>query len=306
MINNLKILAAPVQGITDRHWRNAHNEIFGGVDGYYSPFMRIERGEMRKRDLADVNPASNTVSHFTPQVLACQPQDAVKMVGTLKEMGYNEIDINLGCPFPPIALHHKGSGLLQYPAEVEAMLNALATIEGISYSVKMRLGWDNPGQWRLILPLMEIINPQHITIHPRTGRQQYKGALDLDGFSAILKECHYPLVYNGGVKTLDDIDKINEQFPEVKAVMIGRGLIEDPAMLCPEKALAANYREFHSRLLAAYESQLNGGEHQLLTKMKSLWDYFLPTAPRKALKAIKKATSMAKYNTAVSELFLSL
>lgn len=306
MINDMKILCAPVQGVTDCHWRNAQYDIFGGPDGYYGPFMRIEHGDIRKRDIADASPEYNTVPLFTPQILACQPSDALRMVDTLAQMGYNEIDINLGCPFPPIALHHKGSGLLQYPDEVKNLFTALADVEGMRYSVKMRLGWDDSLQWREIVPLFDIINPTQVTVHPRTGRQQYKGDLLIEEFAALLRECHYPVVFNGEIKTLDDITRVKQQFPTITAVMIGHGLIEDPAMLCPEKATSDNYCELHNRLLDAYQNQLNGGDHQLLLKMKSFWEHFLPQAPRKQLKAIKKASSMAKYSTAVNELFYSI
>ena len=306
MIDNMRIMCAPVQGITDCHWRNAHNDIFGGADGYYGPFMRVEHGGIRKRDIADASPASNTVPNFAPQILACQPKDAITMVNALKDMGHTTIDINLGCPFPPIALHHKGSGLLQYPQEVETLFKSLSEVEGVHYSVKMRLGWDNAKQWRDIVGLFDIITPKQVTIHPRTGRQQYKGDLLLDEMGDFMAMCHYPVVYNGEIKSVAHINSIKQQFPDIDAVMIGRGLVEDPAMLCPEKATPDNYCELHNRLRDAYEDQLNGGDHQLLMKMKSLWEMFLPTAPRKALKAIKKASSMAKYNIAVNELFYSL
>ena len=306
MIDGIKILCAPVQGITDCHWRNAQHEIFGGPDGYYGPFMRVEHGEIRRRDLIDASPANNRVPHFTPQILACLPKDAVKMVEELVAMGHKFIDINLGCPFPPIALHHKGSGLLQYPDETEKLFKALLKVPGVSYSIKMRLGWDDPKQWREIVPLFDIITPEQVVVHPRTGRQQYKGVLNLDEFSEILSLCHYPVVYNGELKTIEEVKRVKQILPDIAGVMIGRGLIENPAMLCPEKATADNYCELHNRLREAYTEQLNGGEHQLLMKMKSLWEIYLPNAPHRSLKAIKKATSMAKYNAAVNELFYSL
>lgn len=306
MTNDVKIFCGPVQGVTDCHWRNAHYEIFGGPDGYFGPFMRVEHGEIRKRDLADTNPQNNTVPIFIPQVLACQPKDAQRMVEALKEMGHRTIDINLGCPFPPIALHHKGCGLLQYPTEVASLFKSLSKVEGVTYSVKMRLGWDSSQHWQEIVPLFDIINPSYVTVHPRTGRQQYKGDLLFNEFESLLGSCQYPVVYNGEIKTLDDIERTKQLFPSIYAIMIGRGLIENPAMLCPEKATADNYCELHNRLLEAYQSQLNGGEHQLLLKMKSFWELYLPQAPHKLLKAIKKASSMSKYTTAVSELFYSI
>ena len=268
--------------------------------------MRVEHGEIRRRDLIDATPANNTVPNFIPQILACQPKDAVKMAEELVAMGHKFIDINLGCPFHPIALHHKGSGLLQYPNETEKLFKALLKVSGVSYSIKMRLGWDEPKQWREIVPLFDIITPEQVVVHPRTGRQQYKRVLNLDEFNEILSLCHYPVVYNGELKTIEEVKRVKQILPDIAGVMIGRGLIENPAMLCPEKATANNYCELHNRLRDAYTDQFNGGEHQLLMKMKSLWEIYLPNAPHRALKAIKKSTSMAKYNAAVNELFYSL
>ena len=306
MIQDTPILCAPVQGITDCHWRNSHHDIFGGPDRYYGPFMRVEHGDIRKRDIADAQPENNTVPSYTPQILACRPKEALRMVNTLVEMGHNTIDINLGCPFPPIALHHKGSGLLQYPDEVEKLFKTLSEVEGVNYSIKMRIGWDEPKQWRDIVSQFDIIKPLQVVVHPRIGRQQYKGVLNLDEFADILSMCHYPIVFNGEIKTLEEVSRFKQIFPTISGIMIGRGLIEDPAMLCPEKGTSDNYCELHNRLRDAYTEQLNGGEHQLLMKMKSFWEMYLPNAPRKSLKAIKKATTMAKYNIAVSELFYSL
>ena len=198
--NKLPVLAAPLQGVTDNVWRMAQHAVFGGVDAYYSPFMRVEHGEIRRKDLRDVEPERNAGTTLIPQILASPPEHALMMVEALKQMGYRRIDINLGCPFPPIALHRKGSGMMAYPELVEALFMVLAAIEGVEYSVKMRLGWDKNDQWRDILPLMEILKPISIAVHPRTGKQQYKGELDIDQFEALLAVSSLPVVYNGGLR----------------------------------------------------------------------------------------------------------
>ena len=202
------VMAAPLQGVTDNVWRMAQHSVFGGVDAYYAPFMRVEHGEVRRKDLRDVNPERNAGTTLIPQILACQPEHALMMVDALKQMGYQRIDINLGCPFPPIALHRKGSGMLAYPDLIEALFKALAEVDGVEYSVKMRLGWDHNDQWRDILPLMEIIRPVNITVHPRIGKQQYKGELDIEQFEALLGASPWPVVYNGGLRTMEDIEGV--------------------------------------------------------------------------------------------------
>ena len=306
MIDGIKILCAPVQGITDCHWRNAQHEIFGGPDGYYGPFMRVEHGEIRKRDLVDASPENNTVPSFTPQILACQPKDALRMVEALKEMGHMAIDINLGCPFPPIALRHKGSGMLPYPAEVESLFNALAQISDITYSVKMRLGWDADGQWKEVMPLMSIISPAHITVHPCIGRDQYKGNLNLDELDQFMACCEFPVIYNGEITSRADIQSITQRWPSLHGIMIGRALASNPALLCPEKATTQNYSAMHDEIYRHFTDTLDGGEHQVLKKMQSFWEMYLLHADRKSRKAIKKATSIAKYEAAVDSLFAAL
>ena len=214
------VLAAPLQGVTDNVWRMAQHEVFGGVDAYYAPFMRVEHGEVRRKDLRDVDPQRNAGTTLIPQILACQSDHAMMMVEALRQMGYRRIDINLGCPFPPIALHRKGSGMLAYPDLAQGLFQALATVQDVEYSVKMRLGWDQGDQWRDILPLMDIIKPVSIAVHPRTGKQQYKGDLDMKQFEALLAASPWPVVYNGSLHTVEDIEQIIQRYPTLAAATI--------------------------------------------------------------------------------------
>lgn len=305
MLHSKSIYCAPLQGYTDAAWRNAHHRIFGGVDCYLGPFMRIDRGQVRRRDVADASPDANTAP-FVPQIIACAPAEAVRMATLLRDQGHARIDVNLGCPFPPVALRHKGAGMLKYPAEVEAMVAALCGVEGVQYSVKMRLGWDDATQWRQVLPAIALLNPVEVAVHPRTGRQQYKGSLLTDEFSLLYDGCQLPLVFNGGIKSLADVEAATSRWPRLSGLMVGRGLVEDPAMLCPEKATMENYRALHDELMAAYAQRLDGGDAQLLGRMKALWELMLPNADRKARKLIHKATTLDKYRLAVSQLWASM
>ena len=301
MNDNFKIpvLAAPLQGVTDNVWRMAQHQVFGGVDAYYAPFMRVEHGEVRRKDLRDVSPERNAGITFIPQILACQPDHALMMVDALKQMGYSRIDINLGCPFPPIALHRKGSGMLAYPDLVEGLFKALATVDGVEYSVKMRLGFDRNDQWRGILPMMEIIKPVNITVHPRIGKQQYKGDLDIEQFEAMLAASSWPVIYNGNLRTVEDIEAIIQCYPNIAAVMVGSGLAANPGMFAPD-AVPSDYRRFHDMLVEGYTEQLNGGEAQLVRHLQDIWQTFLPGTGRKLFKAIRKSRTLEQYETAAA------
>lgn len=301
MNNDIKIpvLAAPLQGVTDNVWRMAQHEVFGGVDAYYAPFMRVEHGEVRRKDLRDVNPERNPGITLVPQILACVPDHALMMVQALKQLGYTHIDINLGCPFPPIALHRKGSGMLAYPDLAEALFRALATVQDVEYSVKMRLGWDKADQWRDILPLMDIIKPVNIAIHPRTGKQQYKGELDIEQFEALLASSAWPVIYNGSLRTVEDIESTIQRYPTLAAVMVGSGLAANPGMLSPD-AQPDDYRRFHGLLVDGYTEQLNGGEAQLVRHLQDIWQTFLPGIDRKLFKAIRKSRTLDQYQNAAA------
>ena len=295
----IPVLAAPLQGVTDNVWRMAQHEVFGGVDAYYAPFMRVEHGEVRRKDLRDVQPERNAGITLIPQILACQPDHALMMVEALRQMGYRRIDINLGCPFPPIAMHRKGSGMLAYPELAEALFKALAAVEDVEYSVKMRIGWDKNDQWRNILPLVDIIRPVNIAIHPRTGKQQYKGELDTEQFEAILAVSPWPVVYNGGMRTIEDIEQTILRYPTLAAVMVGSGLAANPGMFAPN-ATPDDYRRFHDMLVDGYTEQLNGGEAQLVRHLQDIWQTFLPGTAHKLFKAIRKSRTLEQYENAAS------
>jgi len=296
---NTTVLAAPLQGVTDNVWRMAQHEVFGGVDAYYSPFMRVERSEVRRKDLRDMEPERNAGITLIPQILACQPDHALMMVDALKQMDYRRIDINLGCPFPPIALHRKGSGMLAYPDLAEGLFKLLATVEDVEYSVKMRLGWDSSEQWRDILPLMDIIRPANIAIHPRIGKQQYKGELDMEQFEALLAASPWPIIYNGGLRNIKDIKNIIQRYPTLAAVMVGSGLAANPGMLAPD-ATADDYRRFHDLLVDGYTELLNGGETQLVRHLQDIWQTFLPGTSHKLFKAIRKSRTLDQYQNAAA------
>ena len=300
-MDNIKIpvIAAPLQGVTDNVWRMAQHSVFGGVDAYYAPFMRVEHGEVRRKDLRDVDPQRNQGITLIPQILACQPDHALMMVDALQQMGYKRIDINLGCPFPPIALHRKGSGMLAYPELAEEMFKALATVEGVEYSVKMRIGWDKNDQWRDILTLLDIIRPANIAVHPRTGKQQYKGELDIQQFEALLSASAWPVIYNGSLRTVEDIEQTLQRYPTLAGVMVGSGLAANPGMFAPD-ASPDHYRRFHDLLVEGYTEQLNGGEAQLVRHLQDIWQTFLPGTNHKLFKAIRKSRTLDQYENAAA------
>lgn len=301
---------APLQGYTDRIYWEAHAQVFGGVEAYYTPFVRLEKDEFRKKELRDIASADNQIASLIPQLIAATPSEFGRIAMLFREQGYHRADINLGCPFPMQARLHRGAGLLPYKEEVAALLSMVHEFPDIRFSVKLRLGWSDNGEAEAYLPLLNSLPLEHITLHPRIGMQQYKGKVDMDGFSCFYAACNHPLFYNGDLNTLDDIRSLTDCYPRLRGVMLGRGLLAHPWLgaeyTASKEMSGADKREklhvFHALLVENYSSRLEGGEHQLLARLKTIWDYLLPDAEKRLRKKVIKSSGLAAYNVAVKDL----
>ena len=311
MQKTLPIHFAPLQGYTDGIYRNAHAACFGGIDAYYTPFVRLEKGTFRHRDVRGIEPGNNQVPHLSPQLIAPTAEKAEKILSLFIEKGYKEADINMGCPFPILAKRHNGSGILPYPEEVQALLSLITKYPQISFSIKMRLGWEDPEECLKLAPIINELPLRQVVMHPRLGKQQYKGEVDLKAFEAFQHVCKHPLIYNGDINHIEDIHRIQEQFPGLAGMMIGRGLLANPALAWEYQQnrtlefdeMKEKIQSMHTYVYEEYIEQLKGGDLQILNKMKAFWEYLLPNADRKLLKAIHKSTNLHKYTQAVHAFF---
>ncbi|MCD8183544.1 MAG: tRNA-dihydrouridine synthase family protein [Bacteroides sp.] len=314
MSTTLPIHFAPLQGYTDAAYRRAHARIFGGIETYYSTFVRVEHGEIRRKDMRDIKPENNQELHLIPQLIVPNADKAEQVMSLFIENEYREVDINLGCPFPMLAKRHNGAGMLPYPKEVKVLLNdVVKKYPDMQFSVKLRLGWEQTEECLALLPLLNELPLSHVILHPRLGKQQYKGEVDLKGFQAFYEWCEKPLFYNGDLHTVEDIRDIAGQFPKLAGIVIGRGLLANPDLAgeyqrgeaLSSDEMMEKVKRLHAEVYRSYEEQLQGGDIQLLTKMKSFWEYLLPEGDRKAKKAIHKVTKLTNYQVAVSSLFAS-
>lgn len=305
-MNQLPIYFAPLQGYTEDAYRRFHHQIAGGVDAYYTPFIRLEHGELRSKDLRDIRPEFNEGVPVIPQIIARDGQEVTVLMDKILPMGYQRIDINMGCPFPLQTRHGRGCGILPHPDKVQEVLQAASHYPEVQFSVKMRLGLESTKEWKEVLPLLNEANLCQITLHPRIGTQQYKGSVYTDLFAEFMTQCRHPLVYNGDILTVDDIQQLHTRFPNLAGVMIGRGLLARPTLAdeyksgktCTDAQVLQVIRRMHEQLLAHYE-QIIPGESQRLNKVRTSWDYMENTLGRKAWKKIMKAGNMKNYLEAI-------
>ena len=300
---------APLQGYTDAAYRYWHNRLIGGISCYYSPFIRIEKSDIRAKDLRDILPENNEGLNLVPQIIVNGKDELDFLSAKIRELGYSRIDINLGCPFPLQTKKGRGAALLSDPQKVQELMEAIKDNDDIHYSVKMRLGMSSAEEF---YPLIDIINDaplRHVALHPRVATQQYKGNVDMLSFERISGEITHPLIYNGDITNLGEINSIDSRYATLSAIMIGRGLLSDPCLSyeyvnnvqLSDKEKIAKILELHAHLLEHYSARLQG-DSQLLVKMKTFWEYLEPLIGRKSAKLIKKSINMAKYDAAVASI----
>ena len=300
---------APLQGYTDDAYRRIHHQLIGGICTYYTPFVRMEAGGVRSKDMRDIRPEFNEGVPVVPQIILKSMKEFEYLVGIVEEKGYTRIDLNLGCPFPMQAKHGRGSGLLAHTDIIADMAQSIASKKHLQFSVKMRLGWEDADEWRPVLDILNETPLQQITLHPRIGTQQYKGALDMQAFEACYQACKHPLVYNGDITSVADIHRIEQAYPQLAGIMIGRGLLARPSLAIEYTSgkeqtweeRRDTLLEMHSQLQAHYEPILNS-EAQLHNKLRTFWEYMENELGRKPYKKIMKSGNLRNYLKAVREL----
>ena len=309
----LKIHFAPLQGYTESPYRLAHNLLCGGIESYYTPFIRAEHGKIRNKDLREALPEHNTGVHVVPQVIASNVSEFSFLTDKLIEIGHKEIDINMGCTFPLQTRMGRGSGILPKPEVVKEILDAAKALheqKQIDFSIKMRLGQESPEECMTLLPMLNDTPLKHITMHPRIGKDQYKGELDMDSFDKFLGQCKIPVVFNGMIETVQDIKKIEQRYPNLAGVMIGRGLLTRPTLAVEYKngvslstdEVKKKVLDVHNKVFEQYSVSIEGGEAQLVMKMHSYWEYLEPLFGHKAIKQIMKSRNLSTYRSAVNGL----
>lgn len=290
-MNGHYIAFAPLQGYTDAIYRRAHHECVGGVDEYYTPFVRMEKGEVRRKELRDTDPAANEGVPTVPQVIAKDGDEFARLCDALQGQGWDRIDLNMGCPFPMQVKAGRGCGLLQHPERVEEILREMQRRPEVTFSVKMRLGQESETEGLAVMPVINEMPLVHVTLHPRLGRQQYKGTADREAFQRFMNLSRHPMVYNGDLSSQQPaIDG------QLKGVMLGRGLLARPWML-GDKEPHEVVKAMHA-IVYRHATEHLCGDSQILARLHAFWEYL--DIPHKQKKAIMKATTLPRYREAVA------
>lgn len=311
-VNTLLYYFAPLEGITNALYRNAHRALFPSLDKYFTPFFIPSASKgLSSKDRRALLSEQETGIPLVPQLLTNRSADFLLSAQQLADLGFAELNLNLGCPSGTVFSKKRGAGLLTAPAELRRFLDEVFCHTPLPISIKTRIGVSDPAEWETLMELYNAYPLAELIIHPRLREEFYHGKPHHDIFAAALAESRAPLVYSGDLFSPSRIEDFAASYPTTKALMLGRGLLANPALAavaCRGKTLdTEQLSAFHQLLYLGYQDVLFGTK-PLLHKMKELWHYMicLFASNEKHAKRLRKAQTTTDYEAAVTAIFRDL
>lgn len=303
----MKLYLAPMEGITGIDFRKNLNSHFGNVDIYTTAFIPASKN-LNKKQIRDLDPDNNKGMTLIPQLIGNDAAEMLEMCEKMKAFGYDEININLGCPSGTVTSKKRGSGLLLYPEMLDQFLEELFSKVDMKVSVKTRIGYSNPEEWDELVEIYAKYPISELIIHPRIRQEFYSKTPHYDAFSKAINKIKVPLVYNGDIDSLSEYQRVQEMFPTVDRFMIGRGLIAHPDLCRIIKggnpATKEELLSYHNDLIEAYLAIFSGPK-DMIFHMKEVWSYFRESFEDidKYWKKLKKTADYNEYQLIVKSIF---
>jgi tRNA-dihydrouridine synthase len=304
----MQIYLAPLQGLTDWIFRESYCQHIGLFDKTFTPFIRLQGGEFyRPSQCNDLLPAHNQFQTPVPQFLGNDVVSFTRFEELCHEHNYTEANINMGCPFPMVTGKRLGAGILAHPAEIEQLLEGIFAKTQLKISIKCRLGQENATEFEKLIPIFNDFPLEEIIIHPRVGKQQYKGECETTSFTRYAKMLKHPVCYNGDILTIADVERIQALAPQINRIMIGRGVLQHPFLLSEirQQTLSQNDKakmllEFHLSLIEHSKQKYSGDLH-FLKRFEELWSYHATGFENchKIFKLVKKCKTLAQYEAVI-------
>ena len=296
---------APLEGITGYIYRNTYEKHFGGMTKYFSPFITTNQHfGIQNKEKKDVAPENNKGIYLVPQIMTNNAEQFYDMANKLADLGYKEINLNLGCPSKTVVTKKKGSGFLAYPEELNVFLSEIFyRCRDMEISIKTRIGMEDPEEFKRLMQIYNKYPLKELIIHPRLQTDYYKNHPNMEVFKESIQLAKAPLCYNGDLFTVEDIENFKKEYQTVENIMLGRGILKTPTLMKElegEERDLNKWYEFLTELCEEYEKELSG-DTNVLYKMKEHWYYLFQSLPgsEKAAKAMKKTRNLDDYRILV-------
>lgn len=305
----MKFYFAPMEGITGYVYRNLYHSYFQEIDKYFTPFIvGNKKAGMKARELKDVLPENNEGIPVVPQILTNNAEEFINTARRIQQLGYTEINLNLGCPSGTVVSKGRGAGFLACPKQLNAFLDEIFhALSDMKISIKTRLGMEFVSEFEELLEIYSDYPLHELIVHPRVRKELYSGKPHLEEFEMAREKCAFSVCYNGDIFTPEDYEEVTKHFPGMEMVMIGRGLLANPFLIRKIQGkngiTKAFVEEFSERLFDEYRKVLSG-DKDVLFKLKELWNYqiWMFDDDGKYVKAIRKAQNRTEYQFAVRNL----
>ena len=299
---------APMEGLTDSIYRQLHHTYFPGITQYYTPFFSptVHR-RLTPKERRELPPADSLGFCTVPQILTKNAGDFLWMAQQCKDLGYTEVNLNLGCPSGTVTAKGKGSGMLLDLDGLDLFLSQIFHETPVAISVKTRLGFHSAEEFPRILEIFNRYPIKELTVHPRVRNAFYKGDVDMDAFTYAVNNSQAPVCFNGNINTRQATESICQSYPQVGAAMVGRGLIGDPGMFTAGGTTVAALELFYDSLLDAYTDAF-GGPRNAMFRLKENWRYLSCRfeGSEKLYKRLRKTTELSEYKAITREIFQTL
>ena len=299
---------APMEGITTWVFRKAYHKYFRPMDKYFTPFLVPHtHKDFNFKEKNEILPEHNAGQNLVPQILTNNAEDFVRTANALKRYGYEDVNLNLGCPSGTVVSKGRGAGFLRDIEKLDRFFDEVFSSLEMKISIKTRIGIQEPGEFEEILEVYNRYPLSELIIHPRIRQDFYKNRPNMTVFKDACRNSRNVLCYNGDLCMEEDIQKFHDSFPQVPAVMIGRGILKNPGLVGEVEGSAADretLRAFHDEIYHTYQEIMSGDKNTVF-KMKEFWSYLNLSFEygEKCWKKIKKAQSAAEYERAVEEIF---
>lgn len=303
----MQFYQAPLEGITGYIYRNALEQVFGGVDKYFAPFIgphqKIVISDKEKRELC---PEHNPEIKLIPQIMTMDADGFLTLTKWLHEQyGYTEFNLNFGCPSGTVVSKKRGAGALSDLVRLDTFLEQIFEKSPYRISLKTRLGMHEIQEFSDIMKVYQKYPVSELIIHPRVRDELYQGTVHENLYHEVEKNSQTELVYNGNIFSKDDYEAVVSRCDDrTRAVMIGRGMVCNPAIFRQLKGGDAMSRDeltmFLTLLREGYCRDFSG-ETPVLYKLKEIWAYLgmyltgVCQADAKLMKKIRKAKSLSEY-----------
>lgn len=322
MNNMTKFYMAPMEGVTTYVFRNVFEKHYGGIDKYYTPF--VANSKLKGREKSEVSRETNTCENLIPQILVNNENTFLCIAGQLEDMGYREVNLNIGCPSRTVTAKGRGAGLLDDLFALEKFLDNIFDKCNVDISIKTRIGISSLNEWEDILRVYKNFPIKELIIHTRLLDEMYTGNGHIESFKMAKEMLDVPLCYNGEIKDEDSFNMLKNECMDVEAVMLGRGLVSDLMLAWKLKNLENKsakdettfentnvekvddkFVKFHNDLLDEYVKVMPG-ETPVLFKMKELWGFWGKyfCIDSKGLKEIRKAKRVDQYKNIINEIIV--